>query len=225
MVLSGEEEARAEWEALQHALDYAPDLDRDLFDGMLSGGGMSCQLAWRGRVTPELFSFRNGVLQPGGLADKANRQKIVGEDLVKELALVRLATKALVAHIPSFKNEQRQGNVALVEWLGLYVAGEPTERDLVMGLGYNKWLTRDQILEAVTSHLGELDADYIQKWEPISRRAAISWVYGIILQTLLEELFDANTNFYCFKGINWSTGHYLMHKEKIATQEPLLQSA
>lgn len=39
-------QARAEWEALQHALDYAPDLDRDLFDGMLSGGGMSCQLAW-----------------------------------------------------------------------------------------------------------------------------------------------------------------------------------
>eukprot|EP00913_Durusdinium_trenchii_P033209 g31089.t1 len=73
MVLSGEEEARAEWEALQHALDYAPDLDRDLFDGMLSGGGMSCQLAWRGRVTPELFSFRNGVLQPGAPTQKASR--------------------------------------------------------------------------------------------------------------------------------------------------------
>ena len=37
--------ARAEWEALQHALDFAPDLQQDLFHGMLSGGGMSCQLA------------------------------------------------------------------------------------------------------------------------------------------------------------------------------------
>lgn len=213
MVLSGEEEARAEWEALQHALDFAPDLRQDLFHGMLSGGGMSCQLAWRGNgPSPELFSFRNGVLQPGGLADKASRQKIFGAELQQELATVQFLTEQLVSDLP----QAMKGNFALVEWLGLYVAGESTDRDLVMGLGYNKWLTHQQVSEAVAQHLAQLHKEHFSGVaQPICRRSAISWVYGIILQNMLKVCFDPNAEFYCLKGINWSTGHYLMHKESI----------
>eukprot|EP00438_Fugacium_kawagutii_P001656 Skav236327 [mRNA] locus=scaffold97:208581:210623:- [translate_table: standard] len=211
LVLSGEEEARAEWEALQHALDFAPDLQQDTFHGMLSGGGMSCQLARRGGgSTPELFSFRNDVLQPGGLADKARSQKITGQDLAHELAKVHLITERLVADLP----QEMMGNFALVEWLGLYVAGESTDRDLVMGLGYNRWLSHEQVSAAVSQHLAQLHQEHFGDLaQPISRRSAISWVYGIILQNLLRVCFDPKAQFYCLKGINWSTGHYLMHKE------------
>ena len=203
-------EARAEWEALQHALDYRVDLEASQFDGMLSGGGMSCQLALRG-LQVELFSFRNGVLEPGGLADRASREVIGGQQLVAELVEVQRSTEVLVRQLP----RAMQGSFALVEWLGLYVAGESTERDLVMGLGYNRWHRRDEILTAVEQHLSGLREDYLRDSKAITRRAAISWVYGIILQTLLQHSFDADTSFYCFKGITWSTGHYLMHRETV----------
>ena len=164
------------------------------------------------------------MLQPGGLADRAGRQEILGEDLLKEVSSVRSAMKKLLAEIP--RRFFEPGNFALIEWLGLYVAGESTERDLLMGLGYNKWLSHHEILDAVTKHLAGLEKEHLEEMQaPISRRAAISWVYGIILQTLLEESFHPCTQFYCLKGINWSTGHYLMHKEAIVEKEPLLQMA
>ena len=203
-------EARAEWEALQHALDYRLDLEASQFDGMLSGGGMSCQLALRGRDV-ELFSFPNGVLEPGKLADRASREAVKGSELLQALAEARSTTEALVRQLP----EGMRGSFALVEWLGLYVAGESTERDLVMGLGYDRWLSREEILTAVAEHLKKLHKEYLRHSRPITRRAAISWVYGIILQTLLQHSFDAETSFYCFKGITWSTGHYLMHRETV----------
>ena len=220
MVLSGQEEARAEWEALQHALDFAPDLQQDLFDGMLSGGGMSCQLARRGSghgpSSPELFSFRNGVLQPGGLPDKASRSEIFGETLQEELDSIQSMTETLIMDLP----RAMDGNFALVEWLGLYVAGESTERDLVMGLGYNRWLTHQEVSMAVSRHLAQLHQEHFgAQAVAISRRTAISWVYGIILQKILKVCFEPTAQFYCLKNINWSTGHYLMHKEIVEEKE------
>lgn len=124
------------------------------------------------------------------------------------------------------------GNFALVEWLGLYVAGESTDRDLVMGLGYNRWLSHEQVSASVSQHLAQLNQEHFgAALKPISRRSAISWVYGIILQALLRVCFDPKAQFYCFKGINWSTGHYLMHKETIeespseSPKELLLQAS
>ena len=96
------------------------------------------------------------------------------------------------------------------------MAGESTDRDLVMGLGYNKWLSHQQVSEAVAQHLAQLQQEHFGLVaQPICRRSAISWVYGIILQNMLKVCFDPTAEFYCLKGINWSTGHYLMHKESI----------
>ena len=168
--------------------------------------------------TAELFSFRNGVLQPGKLADQASRQKISGEELQQELATVEFVTHDLVANLP----QGMTGNFALVEWLGLYVAGESTDRDLVMGLGYNRWLTHQQVSQAVAQHLQQLHQEHFATAKPISRRSAISWVYGIILQKMLKVCFDEDTQFYCLKGINWSTGHYLMHKETMEEKPEMM---
>ncbi|CAE6940506.1 PYK [Symbiodinium sp. CCMP2456] len=203
MVLSGQEEARAEWEALQHSLAFTPGLHAGLFAGMMSGGGMSCQLAVQGDADVALFSFRNGVLAPGGIAEAAGKNLLFARDLPGKLEEVR----------------------AVAKWLGLYVAGESTERDLLMGLGYNRWLAHQEVLEAVNCHLGDLKSRFLNddhpSSEPIPRRVAISWTYGIILQEILKHCFETSASFYCLKGINWSTGHYLQHREGL--RQSLLQ--
>ncbi|CAJ1403132.1 unnamed protein product [Effrenium voratum] len=210
MVLSGQEEARAEWEALQHALDFAPDLSRDHFDGMLSGGGMSCQLVLRrDGSSPDLFSFRNGVLAPAGLADRAGRGELLAEDLAAELDVLQRKAEEQAARLPRVAAD----GFALVEWLGLFVAGESTERDQVLGMGYERWLSRQEILERVSAHLAKLATQYSPGAGPVPRRAAISLNYGIILRAVLQRCFHAGSRFYCLKGVNWSTGHYLLHRE------------
>lgn len=169
-----------------------------------------------GPSSPELFSFRNGVLQPGGLPDKASRSEILGETLQEELDSIQSMTETLIMDLP----RAMDGNFALVEWLGLYVAGESTERDLVMGLGYNRWLTHQEVSMAVSRHLAQLHQEHFgAQAVAISRRTAISWVYGIILQKILKVSFEPTAQFYCLKNINWSTGHYLMHKEIVEEKE------
>jgi len=220
MVLSGEEEARAEWEALQHALAFTPGLQIGLFNGMMSGGGMSCQLAVQADDAGlSLFSFRNGVLAPGGLADAAQRNSLLSGELEVRLGEARTIARKQVAELP----KQLEGSFALVEWLGLYVAGESTERDLLMGLGYNRWLKQQDILQAVNEHLTSLGRQFLKGSVPIPRRVAISWLYGIILQEILEHCFDKDASFFCLKGINWSTGHYLQHRGALQ-QELVLQT-
>jgi len=221
MVLSRQEEARAEWEALRHSLAFTPGLHAGLFAGMMSGGGMSCQLAVQGDADVALFSFRNGVLAPGGIAAAAGKNLLFARDLPGKLEEVRALAKEELAKLPC----ALQGSFALVEWLGLYVAGESTERDLLMGLGYNRWLAHQEVLEAVNCHLGDMKRRFLHddhpRSEPIPRRVAISWTYGIILQEILKHCFETSASFYCLKGINWSTGHYLQHREGL--RQNLLQ--
>ena len=165
-----------------------------------------------------LFSFRNGVLAPGGLAEVAGRNLLFARDLPAKLMEARTLAREQVTKLPC----QLKGAFALVEWLGLYVAGESTERDLLMGLGYNRWLRHHEILEAVDAHLRDLQRGHAGS-ELVTRRVAISWLYGIILQEILHHCFDTDASFYCLKGINWSTGHYLQHRE--ALRQNVLQAS
>ena len=169
----------------------------------------------------DLYSFRNGVLAPGGIAETAGRNLLFAKDLPSKLAEARRLAKEQVEKLPF----QLRGSFALVEWLGLYVAGESTERDLLMGLGYNRWLQHQEVLEAVNGHLQDLEHRFLQNAgsQPIPRRVAISWLYGIILQEILQHCFEATSSFYCLKGINWSTGHYLQHREVL--QQSILQTS
>ncbi|OLP95698.1 Pyruvate kinase [Symbiodinium microadriaticum] len=175
----------------------------------------------QGDADVALFSFRNGVLAPGGIAEAAGKDLLFARELPGKLEEVRALAKEQLAKLP----RALEGSFALVEWLGLYVAGESTERDLLMGLGYNRWLAHQEVLEAVNRHLGELKRRFLHddhpRSEPIPRRVAISWTYGIILQEILKHCFETSASFYCLKGINWSTGHYLQHREGL--RQDLLQ--
>ena len=202
---------------------------RETGDG---GGQGNCKAAWHaGSTRPceslqqfcnnififpiRCFTVCDAVLAAGGMAEEAGQNLLFAADMPAKLAEARTTAKQQVERLPS----QLRGSFALVEWLGLYVAGESTERDLLMGLGYNRWLQHHEILEAVNCHLDDLNHRFLQhgrsESEPIPRRVAISWLYGTILQEILRHCFDESASFYCLKGINWSTGHYLQHRNAL----------
>jgi len=209
-VLSGEEEARAEWEAVRHELGAVAARK---CAGMLSGGGMSCQLASQDASqdpwTPELrfFSFRNQVLSPGGLVDQAAQGTLRPPGLLDGLADFEVEMAARLKELP----KGLSGCFALIEWVGLYVGGESTERDRVMGLGYERLLGRQQILEAMDSHLEALRRGLVSE-APVPRSVAVGLVYGSVLRALLLGVFAEDATFRCLRGVNWATGHYLLER-------------
>jgi len=214
MVLSGEEEARAEWEATRYELELREgDIDPTPKDcaGMIAGGGMSCQLAIAGKYgAPDRFlSFFNGLLAPEGLVEKAENASLFAAELEDGLARHELAVRNILMEVP----EKLKGTFSLIEWVGLYVGGEPTDRDLSMGLGYERMLTRGGVLAALDRHLAALQP--ASENEPVPRKAAVALVYGTVIKTLLLQAFDENAEFYCVSGVSWATGHYLLSKQVI----------
>mmetsp|Transcript_4239 Transcript_4239/g.8597 ORF Transcript_4239/g.8597 Transcript_4239/m.8597 type:complete len:431 (-) Transcript_4239:240-1532(-) len=207
-VLSGVGEGKAEWEAVAHELSAHPGAGRLKFEdcaGMLSGGGMSCQLAVKGKGAEEaaVFSFGNSVLTPGGLVDRAAQGSLTGRELFEGLRAHEAAVAEKVSRLP----RSLSGTFALIEWVGFYVAGEPTARDLPMGLGYERPLSRHEILDALERHLQALRP---QRGDVIvPRPVAVSLVYGTVLRALLRGVFDDAATFYCLSGVSWAMGHYL----------------
>lgn len=219
-VLSGEAEARAEWESTVHTFKMkaahaatSQEWPTELA-GMLSGGGMSCQLAVGGEGgtdSPDCFSFVNGVLAPGGLAERAGAGKLTATELNEEIRSVEEAMVHRMARLP----RRLRGSFALVEWVALFIASNPTERDRTLALGYEQRLSRQQIIQALDRHLQKLR---VHDGAPVLRPNVVALVYGTVLRALFEEVFDDSADFFCLKGVSWTTGHYLLSRQMAASQ-------
>jgi hypothetical protein len=222
-VLDGEEEARAEWEALNHLLGErrkSPGHVR----GMLSGGGMSCQLAVGGRAAtsePEAFlSFKNFVLTPGGIVERADRGEVTGADLREELSRYEASTREALQGLPV----QQEGVFALAEWVAMYVAAEPTKRDKTMSLGYERLLSYSEVAEALDRHLEQL-LSRTRPSEPVPREVVVAMTYGTVIRTMLRQIFGEDVSFYALEGVSWATGHYLRSSLTATPAAPSLQLA
>mmetsp|Transcript_26538 Transcript_26538/g.47964 ORF Transcript_26538/g.47964 Transcript_26538/m.47964 type:complete len:419 (+) Transcript_26538:63-1319(+) len=209
-VLSAEQEARSEWEAAQHVLSKQ---SAKPCDGMLSGGGMSCQLVVKDADPSKVartFSLCNGVLAPGGLVDYAGRQELHAKDLLQGLKDVEVQTVRQLQSMP----KGLRGTFTLVEWVGFYVGGSTTERDMALGLGFYKCLTRAEVLQALNQRLVELKA-VASAGEAVSRRETVTLVYGTVIREILLRAFSEEASFVCLQGVHWATGHYLLCRKKI----------
>jgi hypothetical protein len=214
-VLSGAEEARAEWEALEHLLGElrerpgAPgtgEAPPAQVAGMLSGGGMSCQLAVCGMSSePRVLSFNNFVLTPGGIVDRAGKGEVVGADLPGAVAEYQARTEEQLEGLP----RHHSGTFALAEWVALYVAGKPTDRDKSMGLGYQRSFSRKEVVDAIDRHIEQLISE-TSPAEPVPRATVVALVYGSVIRTTLRLIFGEGVNLYAVKGVNWAIGHYLL---------------
>jgi len=207
-VLDGEEEARAEWEALNHLLGERRGSPGHV-TGMLSGGGMSCQLAVRGHGSTSrpqaLLSFKNFVLTPGGIVERADRGEVTGADLREELPRYEASTREALRGLPV----QQEGVVALAEWVALYVAAAPTERDRTMSLGYERLLSYSEVAEALDEHLEQL-LGRTSLSEPVPREVVVAMTYGTVIRAILRQIFGKGVSFYALEGVSWATGHYLL---------------
>jgi len=221
-VLSGEAEARAEWASTVHLFKtktaHAATSQEWPIElaGMLSGGGMSCQLAVCGEGgidDPDCFSFENRVLAPGGLAERAAAGMLTATELNEGLRSVEEAMVDRMAALP----RRLRGTFALVEWVALFIASDPTERDRSLGLGYERRLNRQQIIQALDSHLQSLRS-CAHDGAPVPRPNVVALVYGTVLRALFQEIFDDNTDFFCLKGVSWTSGHYLLSRQMFASQ-------
>jgi len=218
-VLSGQQEGRAEWEAVVHELRCRPgrvDAPPQNCVGMLSGGGMSCQLVLQcfPTVEPEAFSFENGVLAPGGLADRASRQELTLQGLLQGLRAHEEQAAIDASKLP----HRLRGTFALIEWVALFVAGGRTDRDRTMGLGYERFLTRHEVLAALESHMVSLREEAKSSPCRVPRPVAVALVYGTIIRTMLREVFDDSAKFYCMTGVGWTMGHYLLAAKQVMSQ-------
>mmetsp|Transcript_135578 Transcript_135578/g.270482 ORF Transcript_135578/g.270482 Transcript_135578/m.270482 type:complete len:468 (-) Transcript_135578:186-1589(-) len=219
-LLSGEAEARAEWAATIHTFKTktahaaaSQEWPTELA-GMLSGGGMSCQLAVCGEGgidDPDCFSFDNRVLAPGGLAERAGAGMLTATELNEGLRSVEEAMVDRMAGLP----RRLRGSFAIVEWVALFIASDPTERDRSLGLGYERRLNRQQIIQALDRHLQSLRS-CAHDGAPVPRPNVVALVYGTVLRALFQEIFDDNADFICLKGVSWATGHYLLSRHMLA---------
>jgi hypothetical protein len=210
-VLSGEEEALAEWEAVQYELSVRSGLAPKECAGMVSGGGMSCQVALRadGDTAPQAFSFENFVLVPGGLVDRAGRGELQVSELFEGLATCRARTSAALQG-----HRRLEGTFAMIEWVGNYVGDNRPPRDLGLGLGHERLLSHAEVVNALDLHLSSLTPPPGSGGEaPVPRSTAVALTYGTVLKTLLTESFSEGALFYCLAGVNWATGHYLMTRQ------------
>mmetsp|Transcript_27345 Transcript_27345/g.63768 ORF Transcript_27345/g.63768 Transcript_27345/m.63768 type:complete len:479 (-) Transcript_27345:34-1470(-) len=206
-LLTGQQEARAEWQAVQHEWRCQQLSERHL-SGMLSGGGMSCQLALQGDHGNVSFeSVENWVLLPGGLVDKAGMGELSSTDLPSEVEAHRQAFLDRIAHIP----KGLSGTFALVEWVGRFLAAEPTQRDLFMSMGYGRAFTRAELLQKLEAHLSAVDSRNSYGSGKVQRRDAVALAYGTVIHTLLSEVFARDAEFMCVDNVNWATGHFLLH--------------
>lgn len=218
-VLSGVQEALAEWEAV---------LQRNWLprgcSGMLSSGGMSCQLVATS-PDPILCSFPNQVLASGGLVDQAAKGTLGPESLLEGLCHVRKAALEQLRHLP----RGLEGTFALIEWVGYYIGGENSDHDLALGLGYDRVLAREEVLEALDTQLASMQKECLPAWAhtcsaleekgsvPVTlpRMLVEALVYGTLMKVLLENMFAKGASFCCLRSVSWATGHYLLNRDEL----------
>lgn len=228
-ILSGEEEARTEWAAVCHELSLtrlrhaqgsvAGAAPPEELRGMISGGGMSCQLAFAASVgdhgemaAEQFFSFTNSVLKPGGLVERAAKGLVLAKDLNAEMAVHEANVHAAVQQLPA----GQAGVFAMIEWAGDFIAGERSDRDWRMNMGYDRLHSRNEVLRAIQEHA-------ISLWptdphEPVPRSAAVALLYCTVLRTTLRHAFNEDAFFYGMRSVNWATGHYLLTRQKMLHQ-------
>jgi len=223
-VLTGEEEAHAEWEATLHALcgdsgsnvlgGTAPlvALAPGECAGMISGGGMSCQLARRteSQAPPQIISFENHVLEPGGLCDRSYVGKLNVLELLEGLKQFAAATTSALQGLPRLL----RGTYAAIEWVGFYIADHRPPKDLCLNMGHKRLLPQPEVLAALDRHLSELLPDGDDESALVERPVVVALVYGTLIRALLTEVFSEDACFYCLTGVDWTTGHYLLSKCK-----------
>lgn len=220
-VLSGVQEALAEWEAVLQRNWLPPGCV-----GMLSSGGMSCQLVAT-RPDPILCSFPNQVLASGGLVDQAAKGTLGLQSLSEGLCHVRQAAFDQLKHLP----RGLEGTFALIEWVGYFIGGESSDRDLALGLGYERVLVREEVLDALDMQLASIRKKYLPAWPrtcpasdeggrmptsaPSLRMLVEALVYGTIMKVLLENIFAEGASFCCLRSVSWATGHYLLNRDEL----------
>jgi len=215
-VLTGREEARAEWAATLHALSTRSgqiDFPPLHCGGMFSGGGMSCQIVLNGVEGLQFHSFDNYVLAPCGLAARAATGPLSGAELLDGIA----KCEATISRALQSVQRVDTTTIALIEWFGNYIAGNATDRDVWIGLGYERLLPKQKIMDALDKHLDVVRPNRGDISVP--RPAAVAMVYGTVIRTVLNRVFADNVKFYCLNGVNWATGHYLLAKQ--AEAQPL----
>jgi len=218
-LLTGHAEAQAEWQAVRHewgALqrELHSNESRTQLSGMLSGGGMSCQLVVEmGGVQPGLHSVENLVLGPQGLVEQAGAGNLqsttLEEDLEEHCRAFR--ERMLLTQIP----RGLSGTFALVEWVGRFIAAAATNRDLFMCLGYGRTFTRSELLRELDMHLDTIRRRNSYGSGKVTRRDTVALVYGTVIQALLQEVFAEDSKFVCVDNVNWATGHFLQNLEHL----------
>lgn len=206
-MLTGEQEARAEWEAMQHQVPRSQE-----YAGMLSGGGMSCQLVARRSESQEeslFFSFWNEVLIPGGIVHRAAAGSLPLNEIIEELAVLEAKLLKQFKTLPTGLS----GCFSLAEWMGGYVAGKSTDRDLRLGLGYEHSISPECLIKAVDQQLAFAKLNYAAADAKEARRLAVALVYGSVLRMLLSQVFAKEASFVCVRDVTWAAGHYLMSRK------------
>lgn len=209
-LLSGEEEARAEWSSvsfeLEHRFSGLPELARCA--GMLSGGGMSSQLALAtlGDAPARCFGFRNHVLDPNGLLFRTERGEVREEAaLASELSQYAALVSDTLKELPS----GLAGTFVVIEWTASYIADPCLPMERRLGLGNERLLTKVEVLHCLDQHLAaEWQACADAKGE-LPRPSVLALVYGTLVRTMLTMFFCEEAKFFCIEGIDWTLGHYL----------------
>merc|ERR1712194_157123 len=201
-VLSGEQEARAEWRTVQHELQLRAEAGGFAQDcaGMLSGGGMSSQLA----VGPaEFFSIKNQILAPDGLSLRAKRGELRSEELLAALPAVEAYFEAMAEALP----QRLAGTYALIEVVAKRIAEDEPEFE------YNTLYSHSAILEGMARKIAAFCAKVAKTSAPVDIGITQRIVYSHLVLVLLRRVFDPSATFYMMDHVSWVVGKYLLLAE------------
>jgi hypothetical protein len=242
-VLTKEQEAKAEWKSVEFALRNmdrlnAPDLEglpksADI-NGMVSCGGISCQVAMKTTTGAEdtqdwsFISFRNMI---GKLEERLDALAYDAETRNQRTSQIARAPAVQMSHKPdSLKHELEKfrqdvgRNIAATKKSGLkgvYVLTElwhMLSYKSTEGPEFRPYQT--YTVEEVRTKLDEYLKEALANDAPLSQRKRISIIMAVVGQVVFEEIFDHSAKV-CFMGgkdMTWSIGWALEHRLGLLSQ-------
>jgi len=185
-VLSPEDEARCEWASVHYSVVH--ECAALELAGMISGGGMSCQLALAGDdpAQTQVFSWSNLVFEPGGLLHRVGEGSLPAREVAQGLEILPAAMAAKLPEVALLR-----GTYVVIEWPGYFIGAEKSASDPAIGLGLECALCHSDVLRAVEERLAN---DWPEEGE-VLRHRIIGLVIGTLVKVLLRNLFHESAFF------------------------------
>ena len=214
MALSGDDEARAELAAVQHVAEAALPAAAARPMGMLSGGGMSCQVGWheRGSSVPSLLSL-TPALNTHSHALKA-RTCLTADSDGGDGDVRRIALKAFQANLAAEveatgRRGKLRGTFCCIEMVGALGSAQDYAGSFAGGLADeigSRLVSKQVLVGALESHL--------ERWQ--AQRGPMAHAYyeayaGLLPAELLglTALCDDEATFYVCRGFEVAPGELL----------------